>query len=77
MLEREREILVFQDVILKVEMDLLFTRLPKEYLPSWTVVVAQWVEWSPSTPEICGSNPVIGRILSNICLLSSVLKRRK
>ena len=35
------------------------------------------VERSPSTPEICGSNPGIGKLLSNICLLSIVLKKRK
>ena len=34
------------------------------------------VERSPSTPEIRGSNPGIGKLLSNICLLSTVLKRR-
>ena len=41
------------------------------------VVVAQLVERSPPSPEIRGSNPVIGKLLSNICLLSTVLKRRK
>ena len=41
------------------------------------VVVAQLVERSPMTPEIRGSNPVIGKRLSNICLLSTVFKRRK
>ena len=44
---------------------------------AWAVVVAQWVVRLPPTPEICGSNPVIGKLLSNICLLSIVLKRRK
>ena len=44
---------------------------------SWAVVVAQLVERSPPTPEIRGSNAVIGKLLSNICLLSTVLKRRK
>ena len=38
------------------------------------VVVAQLVERSPPTPEIRGSNPVIGKLLSNISLLSIVLK---
>ena len=30
-----------------------------------------------SIPEVRGSTPVIGKILLNICLLSTVLKRRK
>ena len=34
------------------------------------------VDRSPPTPEIRGSNLVIGKLLSNICLLSTVLKRR-
>ena len=38
------------------------------------VVVAQLVERSPLSPEIRGSNPVIGKLLSNICLLSTVSK---
>ena len=41
---------------------------------SWAVVVAQSVERLPPTPEIRGSNPVIGKLLSNICLLSTVSK---
>ena len=41
------------------------------------VVVAQLVELSLSIPEVHGSTPVIGKILLNICLLSTVLKRRK
>ena len=41
------------------------------------VVVAQLVEWSLSIPEVHGSTPVIGKILLNICLLSTVLKRQK
>ena len=43
----------------------------------WAVVMAQLVERSPPSPEIRGSNLVIGKLLSNICLLSTVLKRRK
>ena len=35
------------------------------------------VERSPLTPEIRGSNPAIGNLSSNICLLSTVLKKRK
>ena len=34
--------------------------------------VAQLVEWSLPIPEVRGSNPVIGKILLNICLLSTV-----
>ena len=41
------------------------------------VVVAQLVERSLSIPEVRGSTPVIGKILLTICLLSTVLKRRK
>ena len=49
--------------------------LQKEH--TWEVVVAQLVEWSILIPEIRGSTPVIGKILLNICLLSTVLKRQK
>ena len=40
------------------------------------VVVAQLVERSLPTPEVHGSNPVIGKLLywTFICLLSTVLK---
>ena len=41
------------------------------------VVVAQLVEQSLLIPEVRGSNLVIGKILLNIYLLSTVLKRRK
>ena len=41
------------------------------------VVVTELVEWSLSTPEVRGSNPVIGKFLLNISLLSTVVKRRK
>ena len=34
-----------------------------ELYPSRAVVVAQLVEWSLPIPEVCGSNPVIGKIL--------------
>ena len=43
----------------------------------WAVVVAQLVELSPPPPEIRGLNPVIGKHLSNIWLLSTALKRQK
>ena len=36
------------------------------------VVVAQLVEQSVPIPEVRGSNPVIGKNLLNICLLSTV-----
>ena len=52
------------------------TQCKKVRLNNWAVVVAQLVERSPPTPEIRGSNPVIGKLLSNICLLSTVLKRQ-
>ena len=43
------------------------------------VVVAQLVERLLPTPEVRGSTPVIGKLLYRtfICLLSTVLKRRK
>ena len=41
------------------------------------VVVAWLVERLLSLPEICCSNPVIRKLISNICLPSTVLKRRK
>ena len=42
------------------------------------VVVAQLVEQLLPTPEVRGSNPVIGKLLypTFICLLSTVLKRQ-
>ena len=39
------------------------------------VVVAQLVERSLPTPEVRGSNPVIGKIYIEHCLLSTVKKR--
>jgi len=42
----------------------------------WAGVVAQLVGWSLLTPEICGSNLVIGKIY-NQCLLLTVFKRRE
>ena len=39
--------------------------------------VAQLVERSPQNPEIRGLNPGIDKLLSNICLLSTMLKKRK
>ena len=39
------------------------------------VVVAQLVERSLMILEVRGSTPVIGKILLNICLFSTVLKR--
>ena len=41
------------------------------------MVVAQLVERSPPIPEVCCLNPVIGKKLLNIYILSTVLKRRK
>ena len=43
------------------------------------VVVAQLVERLLPKSEVCGLNPVIGKLLYQtfICLLSTVLKRRK
>ena len=40
----------------------------------WKVLVAQLVERSFPTPEVCGSNPVNGKIYIER-LLSTVLKR--
>ena len=46
---------------------------------SWAAVVAQLVEQLLPTPEVCSSNPVIGKLLYQtfICFMSTVLKRRK
>ena len=35
------------------------------------------IEQLPVTPEMLSLNPDIGKLLSNICTLSTVLKRRK
>ena len=43
---------------------------PKKYFSNRAVVVDQLVEWSPQTPEIRDSNPVMGIIY----LPSTVLK---
>ena len=53
------------------------TRGPSINKISREVVVAQLVERSLSIPEIRGSTQVIRKILLNIYLLSTVLKRRK
>ena len=52
------------------------SKLLSESNKSQVLVVAQLVECSPPTPEIRGLNPVIGKLLSNNCLLSTLLKRR-
>ena len=49
----------------------------QNYIMFGAVVVAQLVELSLPTPEVCGSNPVIGKIYFEHCLLSTVFKRRK
>ena len=41
------------------------------------MVVAQLVERSLLIPEVRGLTQVIGKILLSICLISTVLKRRK
>ena len=41
------------------------------------VVVAKLVQWSLLIPEVRGSNPFIGKLIWNICFLSTVLERRK
>ena len=43
----------------------------------WAVIVAQLAEWLLPTPEVRGSNPVIGKMYIGHCLLSTVLKRQK
>ena len=43
----------------------------------WAVVVAQLVERLLPTPEVHGSNPVIGKIYIEHFLLSTVYKRQK
>ena len=43
----------------------------------WAVVVAQLVERSLPTPEIRGSNPDIGKILSTNCTLEKIKLKKK
>ena len=43
----------------------------------WAVVVAQLVERLLLTPEIHGSNPLIGKFYFPSAVLKTVLKRRK
>ena len=40
----------------------------------WAVVVAQLVERSIMTPEVHNSNPIIGKIYIQHCLLSTEVK---
>ena len=51
----------------------------KEATGNRAVVVAQLVERSLPTPEVCALYPVKGNLLYRtfICLLSTVLQRRK
>ena len=49
--------------------DVQQSRWVKVKQKNWAVVVAQLVERPPPTTEIRGLNPVIGKLLSNICLL--------
>ena len=51
----------------------------EQSLQQWAVVVAQLLERSLQTPEVHGSSPVIGKLLNRtfICILSTVMKRRK
>ena len=45
--------------------------------PSLSVVVAQLVERSVQIPEVCGSNPVIGKInIEHLFTVNFLLKRR-
>ena len=41
------------------------------------MVVAQLVQRLLPIPEVCCSNPLIGKVFIEHCLLSTVLKRRK
>ena len=40
-------------------------------------VVAQLVEWLLPTPEICGSNPDIGKLLSTNCKIEEMEIKKK
>ena len=68
-----------QKKIIIFEPSILYKTLNFKIQTFWSreVVVAQLVERSISIPEVRGSTPVIGKILFNICLLSTVLKIRK
>ena len=50
---------------------------PIKQIETVVVFVALLAEWSHPSPEVCGSNPVIGDFLKNIYLLSTVSKRQK
>ena len=43
----------------------------------WAVVVAKMVEWSLPTPEIRGSNPDNGKILSTNCTIEKKKIKKK
>ena len=43
----------------------------------WADAVAQLVEQSHSTPEICGSNPVIGEVLSTKLSTNCIIEKTK
>ena len=47
------------------------------YKPSWAVVVGQLEERSLLTPEIHGSNPIIGKILSTYCIIEKTKIKKK
>ena len=50
-------------------------KLHQEDIRKWAVVVAQLVEQLLSTPEIWGSNPNIGKILSTNCTFKKKRQR--
>ena len=54
----------------------MFRNISRETF-KWAVVVAQLVEQSLPTPEIRGSNPDIGKILSSNCKIEKIeIKKR-
>ena len=51
--------------------------LTVKFFKNWAVVVAQLVEWLLLTPEIRGSNPKIGKVLSTTTKLNRKDENKK
>ena len=57
--------------------DSVLSQLRIQKLRCWAVVVAELVDQSLLTPDVRGSNPVIGKSYIEHCLRSTVLERHK
>ena len=51
------------------EREIFFSLADSRSVNKSYLVVAQLVEWSLRTPEICNSNPDIGKVLSTYCAI--------